>query len=69
MLMKYLLSSLLLISGLISCTVGKTLKAETIYPIQYEVSMPEPSNHYFEITVKVNDFVDYQPYRFEKTEQ
>ena len=45
---------LFLILGLNSCTVAKVNKTMKSYPIAYELSMPQPNSHYFEVKMEVN---------------
>lgn len=53
--MKHLFSSFILLFLSFSCTIAKPVEKLPDYAINYEVSMPEPSSHYFEVKMKVND--------------
>lgn len=53
--MKYFALSYLLVLACLSCKALQSPNPTKSYPTAYEVAMPEPSTHFFEIKVTIND--------------
>jgi predicted metalloprotease with PDZ domain len=65
--MKYFALSFLLVLSCFSCKASQSPNLNNVYPTSYEVAMPEPSTHFFEIKVTItdpevlkNEFVDFK---------
>lgn len=65
--MRFIILSLILTFPVISCKSSKMPDLTNQYATVYEVSMPNPSDHYFEVKVTINDpavlakdFVDFK---------